>query len=115
MPRPAKDDPRDINLTIRLSSAEITELHRRADAEGCTLAAYARRAIFGRAADYATAPMPAVLDPATERLTEQVRRVGVNVNQMTRRCNELGVPPPPELIELLTEIRTYVQQAQQRA
>lgn len=115
MPRPAKDDPRDINLTIRFSSAEITELHRRAEAEGASLAAYARQAIFGRAADYATTPMSAVSDPAAEQLADQVRRVGVNLNQIAHRCNELGVPPPEELSELLAEIRSYVRQAQQRA
>ncbi|MCX7310286.1 MAG: plasmid mobilization relaxosome protein MobC [Alphaproteobacteria bacterium] len=115
MPRPKKDDPRDVNFTFRLSIDETLALERRSMAAGMTKAVYARRRIFGSAAEQVTAaaeprggrhtPTP----PA--ELVEQVRRIGVNLNQIARRMNERREPPPRELTSLLAEVRQVVRQA----
>lgn len=113
MPRRKKDDPRDVNMTIRFSTAEITALQQRARIAGCTVAAYTRQAIFGAAIEAATVPPPSVTDElAARELAHQVRMVGVNLNQIARRMNEEH-SPPPDLLVLLDEIRAYVRQAGQ--
>ena len=116
MPRPKKDDPRDVNFTIRLSMAEVTALQGRAQAAGCSLAAYTRRAVF-------EAPRPGDPDGLTREagarpgnlaaanLALQVRRVGVNLNQIAHRMNELRIPPPDDLSTVLGEIRSLLRQA----
>ena len=50
---------------------------------------------------------------AARALAEQLRRVGVNLNQIARRMNEQSIPPPPELGMLLDEIRAYVRQVRE--
>jgi hypothetical protein len=47
-------------------------------------------------------------------LAEQMRKVGVNLNQIARRMNEQRSPPPRQLTVLLDEIRSYVRQARER-
>lgn len=48
---------------------------------------------------------PKQLDP---RAYNELRRQGVNLNQIAHRMNALGVPPPPELIEVLSSIRRII-------
>ena len=113
MPRPRKADPRDRLVSFRCTEAEITRLHRRARDAGLSLSDYARGALLGDAAEPRTAPMMTmVLDnPAARLLEEQVRRIGVNINQIAHRMNALDIPPPADLGSLLSEIRLYVRQA----
>jgi Bacterial mobilisation protein (MobC) len=58
-----------------------------------------------------TAPRTSV--PKSRILAEQLRRVGVNLNQIAHRMNELRIPPPRELTMVLDEIRTYVRQVRE--
>lgn len=115
MPMPRKNDPRDIRFTMRLSGAEAAEFQRRAEAAGCSLTAYARQAILGEFSESASAITTPAPDPAAYALAEQVRRVGVNLNQIAHRFNEQGIAPSPdELHAVLTDIRRYVAEAQAR-
>jgi hypothetical protein len=108
-----------MNFTIRLSMAEVTALQGRARAAGCSLAAYTRRAVFeaprpgdpdGLAREAgASAILPGHL--AAADLALQVRRVGVNLNQIAHRMNELRIPPPDDLSTVLGEIRSLLRQA----
>lgn len=115
MPRPKKDDPRDVNLTVRFSTAEIIDLEQRARAAGCSVAAYTRQAVFGAAIETATRPARMRDELAARELAIQVQRVGVNLNQIVRRMNEDHTPPPRDLTMLVDEIRAYVRQARQIA
>src|ERR1700736_3982133 len=128
MLRPGKDDPRDRFKTCRYTEAEIARLEARARASGRTLSSYVRRALLdghGEAATEAAdrrnpdagagnghpnnrAPRRPGGDYAIRRLAEEMRRVGVNLNQIARRMNEQRTPPPRELTMLLDDIRTYV-------
>jgi Bacterial mobilisation protein (MobC) len=128
MPRPVKDDPRDRFKTIRFSEAEITRLQARAS--GRTLSSYVRRVLLESAAEAVneagpdgepsatgrgriTAPRRPGEEYALRRLAEEMRRVGVNLNQIARRMNEQRTPPPRELTMLLDDIRSYVGEARQ--
>ena len=142
MPRPLTDDPRDCFTSFRFTQAEITRLRARARASGQTLSAYVRGLVLaagqGEAArsqaEPHSRPNPAswpaaeiggpsrpMLDApvrprdrlAAHLLSEQMRRVGVNLNQIARRMNEQQIPPPPELTMVLDDIRTYVRQARE--
>ena len=54
----------------------------------------------------AIAPLPT--DLAAAELVQQVRRVGVNLNQIARMMNELRVPPPADLSDVLSDIRGFM-------
>jgi hypothetical protein len=133
MPRPVKDDPRDRFKTFRFTEAEVARLEARARASGRTLSSYVRRmlvdgnaeaaaeAAASRKADAGTgngnpknsAPRRPGGDYAIRRLAEEMRRVGVNLNQIARRMNEQRIPPPRELTMLLDDIRAYVRQVRE--
>jgi Bacterial mobilisation protein (MobC) len=128
MPRPVKDDPRDRFKTFRFTEAEITRLEARARASGGTLSSYVRRLLLDGHAEAAGEaahsqnphtgspanpgpPKRRHSDLAARRLAEEIHRVGVNLNQIARRMNELRIPPPRELTRLLDDIRLYVREA----
>jgi mobilization protein NikA len=125
MPRPVKEDPRDRFKSFRFTAGEITRLEARARASGRSLSDYVRAALLdgtgSRAgedsgANGAGATLPArprSEDYAMRALTEQMRKVGVNLNQIAKRMNEQRMPPPRELAMLIDDIRAYVRQAQE--
>lgn len=87
-------------------------MRRRAEQVGLSVSDYARRALIEGDAAF----IPQVVETIEARsvaqvLAEQVRRVGVNINQIAHRMNELRIPPPIDLAPLLDEIRSYVRQA----
>jgi len=138
MPRPVKDDPRDCFRSFRFTQAEITRLEARARAERRTLSSYVRARIFD--ADSHQMPSAAAPNTVSQtaknpdaryaqrgeiaalgatarnrmairHLAEQIRRIGVNLNQIARRMNEQRIPPPRDMTMLLDEIRTLVREA----
>lgn len=111
MPRPVKDDPRDRFKTFRFTEAEVARLHTRAKASGRTLSEYVRdRILDSETGEPET--KPSLSSPHSElalrNLAEQMRRVGVNLNQIAHRMNEQRIPPPRELAMVLDDIRRYV-------
>jgi len=118
MPRPLKEDPRDVFKTFRFTHAEVTRLEGRARASGRNLSSYVRMLLLERPGD---APAPELtVSPAAPAtvyssgvavLVEQIRKVGVNLNQIAARMNERRSPPPRDLMMLIDEIRGYVRQA----
>jgi hypothetical protein len=117
MPRLVKEDPRDCFKTFRFTHAEVTRLEGRARALNRTLSAYVRMRLLDPAenevsegqTDRAAAATPA--GRRRQALAEQMRKVGVNLNQIAHRMNEQRIPPPRELVMILDEIRAYVRQA----
>jgi hypothetical protein len=117
MPRPLKDDPRDHFKTFRFTEAEIARLESRARASGQTLSAYVRSVLLelrrplrvGAGEADAVVPRPSH-SPAALALAEQIRRVGVNLNQVASRLNERRHPVPPGIPALVEEIRSFVRQ-----
>jgi hypothetical protein len=112
MPRRPKSDPRDRYVSFRCTEAEVTRLQRRASDAGMSVSDYARHLLLADVPKDAGTPMLAIIDnPGARLLAEQVRRVGVNINQIAHRMNELRIPPPTDLMPVLEEIRSYVRQA----
>lgn len=123
MPRPLKEDPRDCFKTFRFTASEITRLENRARARGQTLSTLVRSVLLrpepeetGVTSNGQNGAYPAT-EPtyraahATRILIDQVRRLGVNLNQIAHRMNERRTPPPRELILVLDEIRAVVRKA----
>lgn len=89
MARPRKDpaEQRTETLGIRLTPAERLQLDQAASAAGLTPSEYARRlALQGRVA----IRQSRALDPA---VFEELRRIGVNLNQLARVANSSGQVP----------------------
>jgi Mobilization protein NikA len=117
MPRPPKDDPRHIKMTVRISRAEMAELDRRAKAVGLSPTAYARQRMFEgfvNAAGETTAYPTPIQNPALYALTQEARRIGVNLNQIAHRVNEYHLEAVQALPDTLTKIRDFVRLAQQK-
>lgn len=113
MPRPVKDDPRDRFKTFRFTEAELTRLNAHAKAAGRTLSDYVRSRVLDTdervpAKSRREGTLSSRSEFALLSLAEQMRRVGVNLNQIAHRMNEQRIPPPRELTMVLDEIRTYV-------
>lgn len=123
MSRPVKVDPRDRFKSFRLTEAEVTRLEARARASGRTFSEYVRmKALEGSAGEpesegsragpgETSTGHPTRGELRDRMLADQVRRIGVNLNQIAHRMNELRIPPPDDLARVLTEIRAYVRQA----
>ena len=119
MPRPKSPDPRTEIIALRLTMAEVVELRRLADANGVTPSACIRALITaaikprrakGRGRTPITPPRQRTITVVAPqgldaKSYQQVRQLGVNLNQIAKHCNTWGYPPPPELAPLLTEIR----------
>ena len=96
MPRPLKEDPRDVFKTFRFTHAEVTRLEGRARASGRNLSSYVRMVLLDRAGDE-PAPEPMSKGPAPASsyqsavavLIEQIRKLGVNLNQIAHRMNDV--------------------------
>lgn len=138
MPRPYKDDPRDCFKTFRFTAAELTRLEGRAKARRQTLSAFVRAILLGNfatdgppdealgrprageyprnragpeSAEFPVSPRSQRGGPQARILTDQLRRVGTNLNQIAHRMNERRTAPPRELMMLLDQIRDLVRRA----
>jgi len=96
MARPRKQAPerQDRFVSFRVTEDEAAHIEARAAAAGLSVSAYAReQARRGRV----VIRQSRGLDAAT---LETVRRLGVNLNQITRSLHERGGREPPELADL---------------
>lgn len=115
MPRKRKqqDDRRDEIIRVRLTGTERDRFERRAAVARRKPSDFARDRLLGGPVEVAGPAAPFTLDQQMRAamLAEQIRKVGVNLNQWVRRMNELGVPPPAEAVLLLPEIRELVRRS----
>jgi hypothetical protein len=107
MARPKQTTIRDRHVTFRVTAEELYRLTVKAVKSGKSLSEFARTKVIAarsrrpaRAADDAGSLV--AIDHA---LFDELRRQGVNLNQIARHCNTQQVPPPPSLEPLLREIR----------
>lgn len=102
MPRLSTPHKRDRQLNIALYQEELTLLQARADAQGQRLVDYSRMLLLGVRAAASGVALPSRL----ERLNlEQLKRIGNNLNQITRQLHALGHVVPGELSASLDAVR----------
>ncbi|MBU2531161.1 MAG: MobC family plasmid mobilization relaxosome protein [Alphaproteobacteria bacterium] len=93
-----KPEPLDQRLKVNLTAAEYLAVAGRADAAGLTISGYVRQLIAIDLGQTAKVPKHRTERHTLELLAEvhmlamQVKRIGVNVNQMTRQANTGMVP-----------------------
>ncbi len=100
-----KSTVKDRHVSFRLSVEEHFRLMDKAQRSGLSVGDFVRARSLGArkrkpATVTAMSPLPADLD-----LAIQLRKIGVNVNQIAHHCNRFQVPPPAELEPLLRDIR----------
>lgn len=99
-----------LRLTVRLSAAEAASLAAAADALALTPSETVRRLVR------AVAGLPLAADgclaPAVEALAEQLRRIGVNLNQIVRAMHEGRVGIEDELLAAIEQLMLAVQATQ---
>ena len=105
--RPAKGRPKaarvkDHWISFRVTAEEHFQLIDKAQRSGMLPGDYARsRALRGiaRAKKSAPATTP-IFGDDTRAVFHELRKQGVNLNQIAHHCNRHQLPPPPELGEL---------------
>ena len=109
--RPAQGRPKaarvkDHWISFRVTAEEHFQLIDKAQRSGMGAGDYARsRALRGIARSKKSAPSTTpVFGEATRDVFHELRRQGVNLNQIAHLCNRHQMPPPPQLGELATVI-----------
>jgi hypothetical protein len=111
MARPRQGEVRDQRVNFRLTIEEAVRLREQAARSGLSLSDYARHATLsgassrGRRHSYGA---PFAIEAAS---FQQIRLLGVNLNQIARRLNAQDLPAPPELAPLLAEIQAVLRKA----
>lgn len=105
---------RDRHVSFRLSAEEHFKLMDKAQRSGMSVGDFLRaRSLQARKRKAREIEVAAPL-PGELGLAQQLRKIGVNVNQIAHHCNRFQVPPPAELEPLLSEIRTILNAAWSR-
>jgi hypothetical protein len=102
MPRPRKGQVRDHHVAFRLTQEEAAAIRQRAARMGQSVSTYARNATL------AAKPRPPPLYPIEPAAFNQIRALGVNLNQIAKRLNTQDMPAPPELAPLLAQIQATI-------
>lgn len=106
-PRKSPEDRRALRVAFRLSAPDAEALAARAQAAGMPIGVFAREmALSGRVS------VSRAEGPAFETL-DQLRRIGVNLNQLTRAYHRRGVLPPDHLRGLCERIEALIVDAQE--
>lgn len=106
---PGNKSPRNRQLNIALTEAEHAALSARASALELRPVEYARLLVLGGGHTVIDARPPQIDILAFE----QLKRLGNNLNQISRRFNATGHPPPDSLPRLLADIRSVLARGQQ--
>lgn len=113
-----KPEPLDQRLKVNLTATEHAAIAQRADAAGMTTSAYVRQLIALDQGRVSAAPRPRSDRRTMELLAEvhtlamQVKRIGVNVNQMARQANTRFVPlTAPEMRVMQSQVADAMERA----
>lgn len=104
--RPKAARVKDHWISFRVTAEEHFQLIDKAQRSGMGPGDYARsRALRGIARSKKASPSTTpVFGEATRDVFHELRRQGVNLNQIAHLCNRHQLPPPPQLGELATVI-----------
>jgi hypothetical protein len=109
MARPRQAEVRDQRVNVRLTLDELVHLNERAFRAGQSVSDYLRAAALASNGHRRAARPPLfAMEPAS---FHQIRRLGVNLNQIARRLNAQDLPAPPELAPLLADIQAALRKA----
>lgn len=106
--RPRTARVKDHWISFRVTAEEHFQLLDKAERSGMSAGEYARsRAMRGIARSKKAASQPNELFGSdTRSLMHELRKQGVNLNQIAHHCNRNQILPPREVNELATVLRT---------
>jgi Bacterial mobilisation protein (MobC) len=109
--RPRTNRVKDHWISFRVTAEEHFALLDKARRSDLTAGEYARsRALRGIARAKKTAATPAELfGDRTRAVLHELRKQGANLNQIAHHCNRHQLPPPLEVIDLATQLKTLWQ------
>lgn len=104
--RPKAETVKDRYVSFRVTADEFFAIAEKAQRSGMSHGDYARsRTLRGIArAKPAKAVTQPVFGDDTRQVFHEVRRQGINLNQIARLCNATKMPPPPEIKELASTL-----------
>lgn len=105
--RPKSESVKNHWISFRVTAEEHFALLEKAERSGMSAGEYARsRVMRGIArAKKATAKPAELLGDRTRAVLHELRKQGVNLNQIAHHCNRHQIPPPPGLSELITQLQ----------
>ncbi len=111
--RPTIETVRDQFITVRVTAIEKIRFLEKARRSGVDPTSYARtrilRGIVRKTADRAHASERAIeMSQQLRQGWHELRRIGVNLNQLARHCNRHQMPPPAELRQLIAALLTVM-------
>lgn len=99
--RPKATHVRNHWITFRITAEEHFMLIDKAQRSGMSAREYARsRALRGIVRAKKSATTSAIFGDDTRAVFNELRKQGINLNQLARHCNQHQVLPPPEMTEL---------------
>jgi hypothetical protein len=101
-----KLDPRNFQLNLSLTAAELEDIKNRADALGMRPVHFARLAALNDTSGGIAKSAPE--NQALRKIHLELARLGNNLNQMVRSLHQLRVPLPSDLEPLLKDIRALI-------
>lgn len=99
---------KDRHVSFRLSAEEHFRLMDKAHRSGLSVGDFVRARSLGARKRKPAESTPVSQLPPDLDLATQLRKIGVNVNQIAHHCNCYQVPPPADLGPLLTQIRSLL-------
>lgn len=105
--RPKQSSVKDHWISFRVTAEEHFQLLDKAERSGMSAGEYARSRVMRGIARAKKAP-PAPQDlfgVSTRGLLEELRKQGVNLNQIAHLCHRHQLPPPAGLVDLVSELQ----------
>jgi len=104
--RPRTARVKDHWISFRVTAEEHFALLDKAERSGMSAGEYARsRAMRGIARAKTVAKPDELFGDRTRAVLHELRKQGVNLNQIAHHCNRHQIPPPPALAELITQLQ----------
>jgi hypothetical protein len=110
MARPRKSEPRDQQLNLRLTAAELGSIKRRAEALGMRPIHFGRELLLDDGGKLSNAR--ATENNTLRLIRYELSRLGNLLNQTVRHLHRTGDPLPADLEPLLTDIRHIIDRVQ---
>lgn len=101
------------HVGFRLSAEEHFKLADKAERSGMEVSDFVRARVLNARKRKAKEMDVVVADEllALTGVMTELRKIGVNVNQIAKHCNTFQVPPPATLDPLLVELRSILNRA----
>jgi hypothetical protein len=105
--RPKTARVKDHWISFRVTAEQHFQLLDKADRSGMSAGEYARsRAMRGIARSKKPLSPSELFGSDTRALLHELRKQGVNLNQVAHHCNRHQIPPPREVSELAAVLRS---------